>query len=222
MIDDCLKTEIRLLGIIQPLTRIKKDLNSYQNIVGCYGKIIRFEETEKKTYLISLKGLSRFRIKTSYLTKQGYIKSQISELEFNKDKCNIDMDEFFKYSNSNALKTVLKSYLRKKKLESNWDYINATSNLDLVNQLSMICPFSIKENQMLLESNTINDRYILLISILKMQQFQMKKNHHLNTNYNQNIDKLLKILICPKTGSSLEYDKEKQELMILKQNWHIQ
>ena len=46
-----------------------------------------------------------------------------------------------------------------------------------------------------------------------MQQFQMKKNHHLNTNYNQNIDKLLKILICPKTGSSLEYDKEKQELI---------
>ena len=167
MIDDCLKTEIRLLGIIQPLTRIKKDLNSYQNIVGCYGKIIRFEETEKKTYLISLKGLSRFRIKTSYLTKQGYIKSQISELEFNKDKCNIDMDEFFKYSSSNALKTVLKSYLRKKKLESNWDYINATSNLDLVNQLSMICPFSIQEKQMLLESNTINDRYILLISILQ-------------------------------------------------------
>ena len=167
MIDDCLKTDIRLLGIIQPLTRIKKDLNSYQNIVGCYGKIIRFEETEKKTYLISLKGLSRFRIKTSYLTKQGYIKSQISELEFNKDKCNIDMDEFFKYSNSNALKTVLKSYLRKKKLESNWDYINATSNLDLVNQLSMICPFSIQEKQMLLESNTINDRYILLISILQ-------------------------------------------------------
>ena len=48
MIDDCLKKNIRLIGIIQPLTRIKKDLNSYQNIVGCYGKIIRFEETDKK------------------------------------------------------------------------------------------------------------------------------------------------------------------------------
>ena len=167
MIDDCLKKNIRLIGIIQPLTRIKKDLNSYQNIVGCYGKIIRFEETEKKTYLISLKGVSRFRIKTSYLTKQGYVKSQISELDFKKDKSNTDMDEIFKYSNSNALKTVLKSYLRTKKLESNWDYINATPNLDLVNQLSMICPFSIQEKQMLLESNTINDRYILLISILQ-------------------------------------------------------
>ena len=34
-----------------------------------------------------------------------------------------------------------------------------------------------------------------------MQLFQMKKNH-LNTNYNQNIDKLLKFL-CPKTGFRL-------------------
>ena len=46
-----------------------------------------------------------------------------------------------------------------------------------------------------------------------MQLYLMKKKHLSNTKYNQNIDKLLKILICPKTGSSLEYDKEKQELI---------
>ena len=175
MIDDSLKTTTRLIGIIQPLARLKKDLDSFQNIVGCYGKIIKFEETEKKTYLISLKGLSRFRIKTSYLTKKGYIKSQISELDFKNDKCNINEDENFKYSNSNALKTVLKSYLRTKKLESNWDYINATSNFELVNQLSMICPFSTQEKQMLLESNNINDRYILLTSLLQNASISNEK-----------------------------------------------
>ena len=31
----------------------------------------------------------------------------------------------------------------------------------------MICPFSTQEKQMLLESNSINDRYILLTSILQ-------------------------------------------------------
>ena len=46
-----------------------------------------------------------------------------------------------------------------------------------------------------------------------MQLYLMKKKNLSNTNYNQNIDKLLKILICPKTGSSLKYDKEKQELI---------
>ena len=167
MIDDCLKTDTRLIGIIQPLSRIKKDLNSFKNTVGCYGKIIKFEETEKQTYLISIKGRSRFKIKKSSLTKKGYIKSQISDSDFNDYENDINYDKNFKFSNSNALKTVLKSYLKTKKLLSNWDYINETSNLDLVNQLSMICPFSIQEKQMLLESNSANDRYILLTSILQ-------------------------------------------------------
>ena len=167
MIDDCLKTNSRLIGIIQPLSREKNDLNSFKNIVGCYGKIIKFEETDKKTYLISLKGRSRFRTQTSYLTEKGYLKSQISQSDFKDDTKEFNYDKDFKFSNNNALKTILKSYLKTKKLLSNWDYINATSNLDLVNQLSMICPFSIQEKQMLLESNSINDRYILLISILQ-------------------------------------------------------
>ena len=167
MIDDCLKTDSKLIGIIQPLSKINKDLNSFKNSVGCYGKIIKYEETDKKTYLISLKGRSRFRIKTTYLTQRGYLNSCISENDFKDDTDEINFEKNFKFSNSNALKTVLKSYLKNKKLSSNWDYINATSNLDLVNQLSMICPFSIQEKQMLLESNSINDRYILLTSILQ-------------------------------------------------------
>ena len=167
MIDDCLKTDSKLIGIIQPLSRIKKNLNAFTNSIGCYGKIIKYEETDKKTYFISLKGRSRFRIKKTYLTKKGYLKSCISENDFKDDTDEINFEKNFKFSNSNALKTVLKSYLKNKKLSSNWDYINATSNLDLVNQLSMICPFSIQEKQMLLESNSINDRYILLTSILQ-------------------------------------------------------
>ena len=147
MIDDSLKTDARLIGIIQPLSKIKKNLTSFKNLVGCYGKIIKFEETDKKTYLISLKGLSRFRIQTSFLTEKGYIKSRISENDFKDDINNFNQDKNFKFSNSNALKTVLKSYLKTKKLSSNWDYINSTSNLDLVNQLSMICPFQHKKNK---------------------------------------------------------------------------
>ena len=62
---------------------------------------------------------------------------------------------------------LLKNYLTFKKLDSNWSYINSCSNLDLTNQLSMICPFSTHEKQMLLESKSIDDRYILLLSILE-------------------------------------------------------
>ncbi len=51
-----------------------------------------------------------------------------------------------------------------------------------------------------------------------MQLYLMKKKHHSNINNKQNINKLLNILVCPKTGSCLTYDKEKQELVSPKAN----
>ena len=41
----------------------------------------------------------------------------------------------------------------------------------------------------------------------------MKKKIKSDISVEQNIDKLLKILICPKTGSKLLFDKEKNELI---------
>ena len=166
MVDDALKTSSRLIGIIQPLMNKKENIESFENTIGCYGRIIKFEETEKETYLISLKGLSRFRVINIQLIKRGYLSSKVS-VETYKNDLNELKTNNFKFINDKSLKTILKSYLKFKKLESNWNYINSCSNLDLTNQLSMICPFSTHEKQMLLESKSIDDRYILLLSILE-------------------------------------------------------
>ena len=99
--------------------------------------------------------------------RNNYEKVFINNWHFIYDK-NLQID-IYTDNYEKGLCVILKknSYLKTKKLSSNWDYINSTSNLDLVNQLSMICPFSTQEKQMLLESNSINDRYILLTSILQ-------------------------------------------------------
>ncbi len=39
-----------------------------------------------------------------------------------------------------------------------------------------------------------------------------------NTKFEQNINKLLEILVCPKTGGKLKYDKKRKELISLKAN----
>ena len=166
MVDDTLKTSSRLIGIIQPLMKKKENIESFENAIGCYGRIIKFEETENKTYLISLKGLSRFRVINSQLIKRGYLSSKIS-VEIYKNDLNELKTNNFKFTNDKRLKTILKSYLKFKNLDSNWNYINSCSNLDLTNQLSMICPFSTHEKQMLLESKSIEDRFTLLLSILE-------------------------------------------------------
>ena len=41
----------------------------------------------------------------------------------------------------------------------------------------------------------------------------MKKKIKSDINVEQNLDELLKILICPKTGSKLLFDKAKKELI---------
>ncbi len=46
----------------------------------------------------------------------------------------------------------------------------------------------------------------------------MKNKAKLNINFEQNINKLLEILVCPKTGEDLTYDKTKNELISLKAN----
>ncbi len=46
----------------------------------------------------------------------------------------------------------------------------------------------------------------------------MKNKIKLNTNFEENISKLLEILICPKTGGELTYDKKKNELISSKAN----
>tara|TARA_B100001939_G_scaffold158154_1_gene136693 strand:+ start:636 stop:833 length:198 start_codon:yes stop_codon:yes gene_type:complete len=39
-----------------------------------------------------------------------------------------------------------------------------------------------------------------------------------NIKFEQNINKLLEILVCPKTGGKLKYDKKRKELISLKAN----
>ena len=41
----------------------------------------------------------------------------------------------------------------------------------------------------------------------------MKKKTKSDISFEQNFNKLLKILVCPKTGSKLSFDKEKNELV---------
>lgn len=46
----------------------------------------------------------------------------------------------------------------------------------------------------------------------------MKNKMKSNIKFEQNINKLLEILICPKTGGKLKYDKKRKELISLKAN----
>ena len=46
----------------------------------------------------------------------------------------------------------------------------------------------------------------------------MKNKMKSNIKFEQNISKLLEILVCPKTGGKLKYDKKRKELISLEAN----
>ena len=166
MVQKTLMSKHRMIGVVQPyVTKDKKnELKVHQ--IGCLGKIFKFEELENKRFLISLKGVSRFKVISEKLTKLGYKTSEIIFEDFEKDNMSYE-DEEFKFKNDKRLKTALKKYFKEKDLNPDWGYIDKCENRSLVDQIAMICPFEPEEKQMLLEAKLIEDRYILLTSILE-------------------------------------------------------
>ena len=166
MIENALKTSHRMIGIIQPKKKANKnDLSVY--LTGCLGKIIKFEETSDGRYLISLRGISRINIVNETLSDEGYLVAKINNKNYLND-INKYKEMSFVYENDQKLKIELKNYFKTKKIETDWGYIEKCANIDLVDQISMICPFTSEEKQMLLESENIENRYLLLTSILEM------------------------------------------------------
>ena len=60
LVNDCMK-ENRMFGMVQPKSKSGPSPEVYK--IGCLGKIISFNETNDKRFIISLSGIIRFRIK---------------------------------------------------------------------------------------------------------------------------------------------------------------
>ena len=61
MMEDALKTSHRLIGMIQPMTT-SADQQDRLHAIGCAGRVTAFSETEDGRYMITLAGISRFRV----------------------------------------------------------------------------------------------------------------------------------------------------------------
>ena len=67
-----------------------------------------------------------------------------------------------------TLLTALKVYLKLQQLSADWESIEGAPDERLITSLSMICPFSCREKQALLESSCLADRARVLTALLEM------------------------------------------------------
>ncbi len=162
----------RVIGIIQPQDPNDQSAEPRLYSVGCAGKICEFGEAENGNYSITLEGLCRFKTleELDRVTKYRQIKVDYSPFQ-------LDLSPVAGEAvNRASLQNVLNHFLEFEDEEDDWEALNNLADDNLVNSLSMICPFSPAEKQALLEAKDVFARSELLISLLTMMMQQSNPN----------------------------------------------
>jgi len=164
MVDDCMKGN-RLIGIVQPKkTGDLKKPNLYE--VGCIGKITSFNETEDGRYLIVLNGICRYKIVNELTNDKLYRECKIDFDNYINDLKENNKEEI-KFADLKLIFNDLKNLFIKKGYLINWKDLEKQTLYQTINTLSMVSPFSLEEKQILLETNTLEERKKKLEEILK-------------------------------------------------------
>jgi len=169
MLDDVLKTSHRLIGMVQPVPgqRVPVTLHS----VGCAGRLSAFSETEDGRYMVTLSGISRFRIKTEVDGFAAYRKCDVSWQGFDRDLGPVEHDTGFERE---PFMRLLQRYFDTQDLKTDWESLRDAEDELLINSLAMLCPFSPEDRQALLEAPTLTTRRETLTTLL---DFALRGGH---------------------------------------------
>lgn len=162
MIDDAMAGD-RLIGMIQSVGPAGESPPLMR--VGCAGRITSFAETSDGRYLITLTGISRFRIAKELQAKTPYRQAMCDFASYEADLNAPDPLEDF--ARENFLE-ALKPYLGRRGLDIDWDSAKAAPPEALINSLSMGLPFEPAEKQALVEAPSLQDREQVLQALLRI------------------------------------------------------
>jgi Lon protease-like protein len=151
----------RIIGMIQPE---KPEASTPPPLfpVGCAGRIVSYEETADGRILLTLSGVSRFRLRDELNVGTLYRQCRVDFTEFAGD---FAADPTGASVDRQALLQTLRNYLETNRIEADWSGIRDAPIEALVNGLSMMSPFGTREKQALLEAADLKSRADLLIAI---------------------------------------------------------
>ncbi|WP_377842787.1 LON peptidase substrate-binding domain-containing protein [Bosea sp. UC22_33] len=166
MIDDALKGD-RVIGIIQPEPENGRQPEIPPLLkVGCLGRLTQFSETGDGRYIITLTGISRFRLLDELAVTTPYRQGRVSYDSFAADFVARTGEEEV---DRKGLLKALRDFAKANDLKIDWKGVNEAPNEALVNALSMMCPFGPREKQALLEASTLKDRAEVLVAITEIE-----------------------------------------------------
>ena len=163
MIEDSLKTSGRLIGMVQPNVVPGRDGPGLQTI-GCAGRITQFSETEDGRYMITLGGVSRFRVIKEIEGFTPYRRCDVNWDGFERDLGSDEEDTWF--DRKNFLNT-LGRYFDARNLSADWDTLQEADDELLINSLSMMLDLETEDKQALLEAPSLATRRETLLTLIE-------------------------------------------------------
>ena len=163
MIEDSLKTSGRLIGMVQPNVVPGRSGPGLQTI-GCAGRITQFSETEDGRYMITLGGVSRFRVIKEIEGFTPYRRCDVNWDGFERDLGSDEEDTWF--DRKNFLNT-LGRYFDARNLSADWDTLQEADDELLINSLSMMLDLETEDKQALLEAPSLATRRETLLTLIE-------------------------------------------------------
>ncbi|MDC0737927.1 LON peptidase substrate-binding domain-containing protein [Cognatishimia sp. SS12] len=163
MLEDALKTRTRLIGMVQPMPN--QDGNAPKlHDVGCVGRISQFAETEDGRYMITLTGVSRFRILEEVGGFQSYRKCRVAWADFQRDLGQHEEDLGFDRA---AFLMILQKFFEANALSTDWDALQGAEDEMLINSLAMLLELDVEDKQAMLEAPTLTERREVLTTLIE-------------------------------------------------------
>jgi Lon protease-like protein len=163
MLDDTLKTTHRLIGMIQS-REVPGSEEKRLHSIGCAGRVTQMSETEDGRYMITLSGISRFRVKQEVTGFTPYRRCDVSWDGFDADLGPTETDAGF---DREPFLDLLGRYFEAMSLSTDWDSLKEAEDELLINSLSMLCPFDPEEKQALLEAPSLSTRRETLVTLIE-------------------------------------------------------
>ena len=163
MLDDAFKTPERLIGMIQPNEVAGRAGNGLHSI-GCAGRVTQFSETEDNRYMITLSGISRFRVVNEIEGFAPYRRCDVNWDGFERDQGKSEQDAGFDRS---SFLDLLGRYFAARSLSTDWDSLQEADDELLINSLSMLLDLEAEDKQALLEAPSLNTRRETLVTLIE-------------------------------------------------------
>ena len=136
----------RYVGMLQPRASKQETDTDSSGVydVGCLGRLTAFAETEDGRYVVTLTGITRFRITSELAIKDGYRSVQASINEFApKSDLTLPVNQFDRFE----FMETLKAYLITLGAEESQEAFEHAHDQALVTTVAMSAPFTPEEKQ---------------------------------------------------------------------------